>query len=457
MPERPTARRPALSALLAAASVASAWGAAAGGCASSRSRANEQQILRSAGLAPGERSPGAPGAPSASGGATIIAANDISDEAPADVRILVGPPRPEAIDRDEPGQALEAPAPASLEVAAEAPPLPKSLADSGFVDAVVGQINGRPVFASEFFAPMDARLRADAARMSPGQWRQAAAQAIAYAVRDKMNEELVLAEFQAQLTPESRQGLFAFVERMRQEIVAENLGSESLARRRLEESEGLTLDEKVKQQRDKEIIRAQVRRAIGDRVYVSWREVELAYERDYDLYNPAPVARLRMIQVSDAEKADAVREALADGRPFEEVAREHSDFRADEGGLWTIEVDREGYENTRVFAPDELNEVAVGLKPGEVSEPFDWSGSTVWLKLDVIETPPGKSLYDAQLEILDRLQQQRVGEEEVAYLTRIRGRSSMTDLETMIVRLMEIAQERYLDQPEPGRAPSGGR
>jgi len=81
----------------------------------------------------------------------------------------------------------------------------------------------------------------------------------------------------------------------------------------------------------------------------------------------------------------------------------------------------------------------------------------VWLKLDVIETPPGKSLYDAQLEILDRLQQQRVGEEEVAYLTRIRGRSSMTDLETMIVRLMEIAQERYLDQPEPGRAPSGGR
>jgi parvulin-like peptidyl-prolyl isomerase len=422
------------------------------GCASSQSRANEQQILKSAGLAPGERSPGA-----RDGEERSLAARPITDEAPADVQVLVGPPEGAAeasvgapgVEGD-PGAGFES-APAPLEVVDRAPPpMPRSLADSGFVDAVVGQINGRPVFASEFLAPMDARLRAEASRLPPNQWRQTAIQTIGRAVVDRMNEELVLAEFQAQLTPESRQGLFAFVERMRQEIVAENLGSESLAGRRLQESEGLTLDEKVKQQRDREIIRAQLGRAIRDRVYVSWREVELAYERDYDLYNPAPVARLRMIQASDPEKAASIREALAAGRPFEEIAREFSDFRAEEGGLWTIEVEREGYANTRIFAPEELNSVASALEPGEVSDEFEWSGSRVWLSLEAIETPPGKSLYEAQHEIYRRLQQQRVGEEELAYLERIRGRGSMTDVETMVFRLLEIAEERYISGPQAG-------
>lgn len=422
------------------------------GCASSQSRANEQQILRSAGLAPGERSPGARGETERS-----LAARSITDEAPADVQVLVGPPEgasqagAEAIAGDADPLADAESAPAPLEVVERAPPpMPRSLAESGFVDAVVGQINGRPVFASEFFAPMDARLRAEAARLPPNQWRQTAIQTIGRAVVDRMNEELVLAEFQAQLTPETRQGLFSFVERMRQEIVAENLGSESLAGRRLQEAEGLTLDEKVKQQRDREIIRAQLGRAIRDRVYVSWREVELAYERDYDLYNPAPIARLRMIQASDPEKAASVREALASGRSFEEVAREFSDFRSEEGGLWTIELDRAGYAGTRIFAPDELNEVASTLEPGEVSDEFEWSGSRVWLTLDAIETPPGKSLYEAQHEIYQRLQQQRVGEEEMAYLARIRGRGSMTDVETMVFRLLEIAEERYIAGPQPG-------
>lgn len=434
--------------------LASTVGVAIAGCASSQSRANEQQILRSAGLAPGERSPGGSGGDEAS-----LAARPIVDESPADVQVLVGPPRSDASD----GATGENPAvdasvdaaPAPLEVVDQAPPpMPASMADSGFVDAVVGQINGRPVFASEFFAPMDARLRAEASRLPPNQWRQMAVQTIGRAVVDRMNEELVLAEFQAQLTPETRQGLFAFVERMRQEIVAENLGSESLAGRRLQESEGLTLDEKVKQQRDREIIRAQLGRAIRDRVYVSWREVELAYERDFDLYNPAPIARLRMIQVSDPKKAEAVRAAIASGRAFEEIAREFSDFRAEEGGLWTIEVERGGYASTRIFAPDELNAVATTLEPGEISDEFEWSGSRVWLTLDAIETPPGKTLYEAQHEIYQRLQQQRVGEEELAYLERIRGRGSMTDVETMVLRLLEIAEERYLAGPQPG---DGGR
>lgn len=430
--------------------------AALAACSSSRSRANEDQILRSAGLAPGER---APGVSETSGrGERELASRPLIDEAPSDVRVLVGTPTPAPVASDAPAEASELSPTETTGQTADRSPVGEGAAvrpasaphDAGFVDAVVGQINGRPVYASEFFAPMDARLRADAARMAPNQWRQQTAQAIRAAVIERMREELILAEFQAQLTPEARQGLFAFVEQMRQRIVAENLGSESLADRRIGESEGLSLDEKVRQQRDREIIRSQLTRAIGDRMYVSWREVELAYERDFDQYNPPRVARLRMIQTRDEAAADAVRAALGAGEAFEDVARAHSAFRAEEGGLWTIELDREGYASTRIFAPEELNSVAVGLKPGEVSEPFEWSGSTVWLTLEAIEQPRGRSLYEAQLEILNRLREERFVEEQVDYFAKLFGRASVTDVEEMTRRLFAIAEARYLSPPEPG-------
>ncbi len=419
------------------------------GCAASRSRENENQILRKAGLAPGEQAPGARDPE------TGVVARPQADEAPADIRVLIGPPRAqdEEIFVEEAlveGEALPDPPPVAVPTREAV-----GLAETGFVDAVVGQINGRPVYASGFLAPMDARLRAEAARLSPNQWRQQTATTIRDAIIERMREELVLAEFQATLTPEGKQGLFAFVERMRQEIVAQNLGSESLAGRRLQETEGLTLNQKVNQQRDLEIIRAQVNRAIGDRTYVSWREVELAYARDYDLYNPTPVARLRMIQVSGEDEVAAVTEALAAGESFEDIARSRSSFRAEEGGLWTIEVEREGYEATRIFAPDELNDVAVTLDVGEVSEPFEWSGSTIWLTLEEIVTPPGLTLYEAQLQIFDRLRGERYAEEQQKYLIRLFGRASVTDVAEMTERLFIIAEERYLDVPTA--TPLGGR
>jgi hypothetical protein len=405
--------------------------------------------LRKAGFAPGEQAPGSRET------VTGVVSRPQADEAAADIRVLVGPPRIEDMEiyvaEEIEGEVMEADRlPVGTSTAVAAGP-----AETGFVDAVVGQINGRPVYASGFLAPMDARLRADAARLSPNQWRQQTVGTIRDAIIERMREELVLAEFQASLTPESKQGLFAFVERMRQEIVAQNLGSESLAGRRIQESEGLTLNEKVNQQRDREIIRAQLNRAIGSRTYVSWREVELAYARDYDLYNPTKVARLRMIQVTGAENVQAVTEALEAGESFEDIAKRLSSFRADEGGLWTIEIEREGYAATRIFAPDELNEVAVTLEVGEISESFEWSGSTIWLTLEEIVTPPGLTLYEAQLQIFDRLRSERFVEEQQNYLVRLFGRASVTDVAEMTERLFLIAEERYLDVPNPSSV--GGR
>lgn len=463
MRSRTEPRRTAL--LLVLAAGASLAIASLAGCSSQRSRANEERILKRAGLTPSERQPGTP-ADQERAEAPLTGVRVAGTDSIADVRILVGSPDREPVPtssvvepespRTVTGDASAgAPRPATTTTTAEtARPAGASM---GFVDSVVGQINGRPVYASEFFAPMDARLRSEAARLPPARWVEQTRQVVLSALRERMREELLLAEFQASLTREQRQGLLAFVGNLRQRLVAENLGSESLASSRLEEAEGLTLDEKIQQQRDTEIIRAQLTRAVGDRLYVSWREIELDYERNYDQYNPAPIARLRMIQVpaANAERVEQVRTALATGTPFAEVASSFSDFRASEGGLWTIGVEREGYAKTRIFAPEELNSVAIGLSPGQVSEPFAWANSTVWLHLEEIEQPPTKSLYDAQIEIHNRLRFQRWQEEEGEYYVRLFGRASVTDLDEMFSRLMEIATQRYLQQPAPTPAPGG--
>src|SRR5690606_38316882 len=73
-----------------------------------------------------------------------------------DVVVIVGSPeRPASAPSPAPPTARPAVAPANERLA---------------VDQLVGQINGRPVFANEFFASMDARLRQEATRLSNREW-----------------------------------------------------------------------------------------------------------------------------------------------------------------------------------------------------------------------------------------------------------------------------------------------
>ena len=70
-------------------------------------------------------------------------------------------------------------------------------------------------------------------------------------------------------------------------------------------------------------------------------------------------------------------------------------------------------------------------------------------------TPPGLTLYEAQLQMFERLRSERFVEEQQNYLVRLFGRASVTDVAEMTERLFLIAEERYLDVPNPSSV--GGR
>lgn len=315
-----------------------------------------------------------------------------------------------------------------------------------FVDAMVGQINGRPVYASEFLRPIDSRLRAESRTMSRAEWLRSAQAQIRSALFEKLRDEILLAEFETSLSPVQRRGVIAFMEDLRSTLISENFGSEELASRRLTEEEGLTVDEKVRIMRDRELIRAQVRKALGDRVYVSWREVVQQFEREAERAAPPGRASLRMIQVPtrDAARVERVRGALESGEPFADVAARESAFNPTGGGLYEISISAPTYEEGVIFRDATLNNAARALSVGQTSEPFVWTDNTVWLRLESYERPRARSLYQEQLMIQNDLRQRRLNEEERRYFTQLLQRASVTDINQMERRLVEIAAQRHL-------------
>lgn len=320
------------------------------------------------------------------------------------------------------------------------------------IDALVGQISGRPLFASDFFAPMDARMQAEADRVDRREFLQNLREQVVEALRDVIRDELLLAEFEASLSPQQRQGIAFFVEGIRDNLIRQSGGSTELANQSLLSEEGLTLDEKVEAESRQQLVRQMVGRLLRNRAWIPWRDVRRDYLRNLDEFRPAPTARLRVIMTpaTDAQLLASVAQELAAGEPFAEVAERHSVFRPEQGGLYETALAPEGYASTQFFADDTLNQNAVTLSQGDIVGPFDWADRRVWMTLERL-TADGVSLYESQETILARLRQQRLAEVQGEFFLKLQRRGSLSDIDVMEAELFRLGAERYLIS---GKAPA---
>lgn len=326
--------------------------------------------------------------------------------------------------------------------------------DTLVVDQMVGQINGKPIYAEEFFRDMDARLRELAKQMTLRQWIKEVRADVDRKLWDVARDELLLAEFRSTLTPEMKVGVLAFIESVRSDLLSGNLGSEELANERALEEEGLTLREKVKADTERQFVLQQLRKSIANRVYVSSRDIELYYEQNYEKYNPVPDAVFRVIRVSEADGGTvaSVESRLAGGESFAAVAADDSGWAPDKGNEHRVTIKAPTYAEQDFWALPELNKATKALSPGQVTPKITERGAVWWVMLEKIEHPPGKSLYDVQLEIERELRAQRLRVEELRYFETLLAKSNMSDMEDMTVRLVEYAAVRYYVQPQ---LPSG--
>jgi hypothetical protein len=331
-----------------------------------------------------------------------------------------------------------------------------AIGDRLVVDQMVGQINGKPIYAEEFFRDMDARLRELSTRMPLRQWIKDVRTDIEASLWDQTRDELLLAEFRSTLTPEMRVGVLAFVEDIQSRITAGAGGSEEQANERALEEEGLTLREKVKTESERSFVLQQLRRSIANRVYVSSRDIEQYYDQNHDKFNPPPIAVFTVIRIpaDDSGAIARVESRLAAGDAFVDVAAAESGWAVDKANQHRVIIEAPSFQEQEFWAIEELNTPTRQLSPGQATGRITARGAAWWIALTEIERPAGKSLYDVQLEIEKALRAERLRAEEIRYFQRLLAKSNMSDMQDMTTRLVEYAAVRYYVRPDT--AATGG-
>lgn len=312
------------------------------------------------------------------------------------------------------------------------------------VDAKVGDVNGRPVYANAFLANKADRLRAEAKLMRYPEWKVSAMKSITEDLNQLVEKELLRAEALASLTPEQKQGFIAWMQGLQERVKSQNLGSREMANQRMLETEGKGLDEYMKDRQLNELAAFQLAERIEKRVSVSKRDVQVEYQRMFDYFNPPPKASYRIIQVPNSAPADAdeVVRLLASGTPFADIAAMPLNrYKPDSGGLEVREYKGDRASAT-LFANESLNRAAQTMAVGGIAGPIELSASRAWISLEGIEAL-SVSLYDAQLPIERMIQQRRTKSGKDKYIAELKARASMTSVEDMAAALFAIAEARY--------------
>lgn len=327
-----------------------------------------------------------------------------------------------------------------------------------FIDAKIGDINNKAIYASSFLEPMAERLRAAAVKAKPAEWRKFASDLIRDELIRMKEDELLRAEALSSLKPEQRQGLTAMMENYAEEQRLKSGGSSEAARRRLFDEKGQTVEEFIKERETFELVGYQLQRTVMKNIQISRKDLELLYEKYYDFYNPTPTVYLRLIllEASRTDAIDSIAQQLHSGKTFEEVAKsKDNEYSPSTGGTRKIEL-KDEFMDTKIFAMPELNNAVHELSPGQWVGPIAYSeldetragrvipgrkmvGFIAFERIDQIKT----NFYDAQMTMEAELREFEIRKARAKYIERLDRRASHTPIPEMLERLLAIATERY--------------
>ena len=312
------------------------------------------------------------------------------------------------------------------------------------VESLIGQVNGRPIYADEFFAPIEDQLIAIARRETPRRFQQAAQQIVEMHLRNIVQNELFLAEAESELTEQEQVGLFAFMRNVQEQTISDRGGIESVTRSRLLNEEGITLDQYLELKKDETLIRKLVAERISPRVIISWRDIQREYERRFDEFNPPAHVTIWRIVLSterDAEQIASVAERLNKGEPFMEIANSIGGRQSGEYGRFEL--------GPNGLADIELSEALIaqleGLEAGDTTSPFEVGTRTWWLHISEFHQPEPLSVYDptVQRQLAEALFAVRFEEEQNRLMDSLLEDGIYDELTAMRNRLVAIAIQRY--------------
>lgn len=318
--------------------------------------------------------------------------------------------------------------------------------DTFVIDALVGQINGRPIFSGEFFEPIGDQLRAIPANTQTA-FLQAAGPIVRQALQRQVDDALYLAEAEASLSPEERQGLRFWLQEIQDVAVARRGGSRAEADRRLRATENRTLEEEVQLQRDQGLQGKLIRDEIMPRIIVSKYEIEREYQRRYDEFNPPPMTRVDRLVIDrrESELIESVGARLEAGEAIADVVAELVEGgRARLRELGEFEV-RPSQLSESEKVSELFREFSAGWeKVGDWTGPMGTSSASWFFVAEVIERE-NRPIFDENVQRILKadLQNRKFSEELGRYKARLRQDSIVSQEQEMFQMLLEIAVRTY--------------
>ena len=313
------------------------------------------------------------------------------------------------------------------------------------VDSLVGQVNGKPLYASEFLKTREDRIITIAADPDRVKARNQVVQMITEAFDQYVNNLLIISEAEAMIPADAQEGVLAWLKDLQEKEIATRGGSRADAQRSIEEEfPGTTIEEFMNRQKNQALAGDLLNRRIRPRTIVSWRDVERLYDQNSATYNPLPTIRIGRIAVlkSNQAQVDQVKASFAQGKSFSQVA---ADLKISDGGFWREMTIPKGGIDAIPDLVDDMKTRIKGLELNKVDGPIETKTQVVWMTLISTQQEKARSIFDPplQMQLRRQIENQRYGMEQQRYYTNLRTRWVASDLEAMKMRLVSITLTRY--------------
>ncbi|MCH2135776.1 MAG: hypothetical protein MK101_04235 [Phycisphaerales bacterium] len=312
------------------------------------------------------------------------------------------------------------------------------------VDSLIGQVNGRPIYADEVIGPITDQLRAEYERMAWQQFQPVMERLVMQRLQEVVLNELFLAEARASMSEQQQHGLLAFMRQLEQDLVGKSGGVQRQAEQDVLAEEGRTIEEYMQLQEERVLIETLMNERVRPKAVVSWRDVEREYEARHDEFNPAArivVGRIRLRTEGNEETITAVGQRLAAGESFGDVA---ADVGMADRGVWeTFTLPRDGIEGLEIA--DVYKPILEKLSSGETSPAFERGNYTMWLSMLDRTQGEARSLFDPDVQ--QQLQQELYGREmaraQGEFINDVLQRGIYEDLNIMHQRALAITATRF--------------
>ena len=148
------------------------------------------------------------------------------------------------------------------------------------LNALLGTVDGQPLFAQDVLRPVDSQLRTLAAKArSVRDFRDGARDILQSALQDQISKIVVYNAARSQLSDDDQKRVEYFVDTRRQEMLSQHSGSVALTEEALR-ARGTTLSRRLDDLRRSAVRELYMRRLLWHRVTVTRQQLLDAYQRD---------------------------------------------------------------------------------------------------------------------------------------------------------------------------------